>query len=62
MTRNEGNFIGAAIGIGFIAIMGTAWVVNLFKLIGVAMAQEWGSTVVHALGLLGPIAIITVWF
>ena len=45
------------IGLGFIA-----WVVNLFKLVGVALAQDWGSVIVHAIGLLGPVAVVTVWF
>ena len=62
MTKKEGDMIGATIVIGIVLTIGSAWVINLFKLIGVAQSQDWGLVVVHGIGLLGPLALITVWF
>ena len=39
-----------------------AWVVNLFKLIGALGGHDLWSAVVHGIGLIGPSALITVWF
>lgn len=48
--------------IAIVAIFGTAWVVNLYKLTQCDFAPSWKGEIIHAVGLLPPAAIVTVWF
>ena len=59
-AERQASLILIVIGIWVLGI--AAWIVNLFKLIGSAGAENWGATVIHAIGLLGPVAVVTVWF
>jgi hypothetical protein len=52
------DYIKALIGI---LVLG-AWVINLIKLFSTALADQVGLAIIHAVGLLGPMAIITAWF
>lgn len=62
-----GGFI--TIGVMIISTL-VVWGVNAFKLAGLIMAMNWqniasnnwGSIIVHAIGLIGPAAWVTVWF
>lgn len=59
--------------VGFFAIIIASivvWIVNAFKLAGLVMGMNWDSIaqndwsgiIVHAIGLIGPAAWVTVWF
>jgi hypothetical protein len=39
----------------------TAWIVNLVMLLNCNFAGPWRDEIVHGIGLIGPIAMITVW-
>lgn len=39
-----------------------AWIVNLIILLGCDFAEPWRDEIIHAIGLIGPAAMITVWF
>jgi hypothetical protein len=38
------------------------WVVNLIMLLNCDFAEPWKQEIIHAIGLVGPAAGITVWF
>jgi hypothetical protein len=38
------------------------WVANLVKLFTSALSDQIGLAIVHSVGLLGPLSVITVWF
>ena len=39
-----------------------AWIVNLVMLLNCDFAEPWKEEIVHGIGLIGPAAMITVWF
>lgn len=50
------------IQIAIVAIFGTAWFVNLYKLLQCDFQPSWKGEIIHAVGLLPPASIVTVWF
>jgi len=48
--------------IAIVALIGSAWVVNLYKLTQCDFAPSWKGEIIHAVGLIPPAAIVTVWF
>ena len=42
--------------------IGTAWCVNLYKLINCDFEAPYKGEIVHAIGLIPPAALVTVWF
>ena len=44
------------------ATFGTAWCVNLYKLTQCDFAPSWKGEIIHAIGLIPPASIVTVWF
>jgi prepilin-type N-terminal cleavage/methylation domain-containing protein len=45
-----------------ILVFVTAWCVNLYKLTQCDFEPSYKGEVIHAVGLIGPAAIVTVWF
>lgn len=58
-TGGNGFFL---IPILFWAYFVVCWVVNLIQLIRCDFAEPWKEEIIHAIGLMGPAAGITVWF
>ena len=45
-----------------IAIIGSAWLGNLYKLTQCDFDKPYKGEIIHAVGLAGPAALVTVWF
>ena len=61
--HSDGAFLGLAllpiiIWLYFIV----CWIVNLVKLLNCDFEGPWKEEIIHAIGLIGPAAGITVWF
>ena len=54
------NFGLFALGVWVYFIV--AWVVNVVKLVNCDFEGPWKDEIIHAIGLIGPAAGITVWF
>ena len=48
--------------LALVAIVGTSWVVNLYKLTQCDFQPSWKGEIIHAVGLIPPAAVVTVWF
>jgi hypothetical protein len=48
--------------LALVAILGAAWCVNLYKFAQCDFAPSWKGEIIHAVGLLPPAALVTVWF
>jgi hypothetical protein len=50
------------ITIGFLVAMSAAWAINLYKLTQCDFTSDYQCEVIHGLGIVPPVALITVWF
>ena len=50
-----------AIQITLVAVIGTSWCVNLYKLTQCDFKPSWKGEIVHAVGLIPPAAVVTAW-
>jgi hypothetical protein len=48
--------------LAIVGVIGTAWCVNLYKLTQCDFAPSWKGEILHAVGLIPPAALVTVWF
>jgi len=51
-----------ALQISIVLFVAGAWIVNLYKLTQCDFAPSWKGEIIHAIGLLPPAAVVTVWF
>jgi hypothetical protein len=51
-----------ALQIAIIAAVGTAWTVNIYKFTQCDFAPSWKGEIIHAVGIIPPAALVTVWF
>lgn len=61
MRKNSGLGI-ALIPIIMWGYFGLCWIVNLVQLLHCDFEGPWKQEIIHAIGLVGPAAGITVWF
>jgi hypothetical protein len=59
-SHNTGNLGLWAFAVWLYFIV--SWIINLVKLISCDFEGPWKDEIVHAIGLIGPAAGITVWF
>ena len=64
MDRQEKTALGCALSPLFIWLyFGICWVVNLAMLLRCDFeGPSWRDEIIHAIGLIGPAAGVTVWF
>lgn len=61
-SYHAGGCSAALIPIAIWGYFVVCWVVNLVMLLSCDFQEPWKDEIVHAIGLIGPAAGITVWF
>ncbi len=63
MKNNKGYIIAViCTQLTLAVVLGTCWCVNLYKLTQCDFEAPYKGEVIHAVGLIGPAAVVTVWF
>ncbi len=66
MKNNNKGFtliqILLCIQIVLVLVIGSAWCVNIYKLTQCDFQAPYKGEVMHGVGILGPTALVTVWF
>lgn len=62
-SHSDGTFLGLAmIPIAIWLYFIICWIVNLVKLLNCDFEGPWKEEIIHAIGLIGPVAGVTAWF
>ena len=60
--RDQTSLIAALLSVAFPIFMIVAWIVNIVKLVNCDFDAPYKQEIIHAIGLIPGVSIVTCWF